>query len=60
MPELHVPDRVSNFEEVELTLTEAEALKESERCLQCGLSCYSLDTAPGKAADEETAEIKAA
>ncbi len=43
MPELHVPDRVDNFEEVELTLTEEEALKESERCLQCGLTCYWKD-----------------
>jgi NADPH-dependent glutamate synthase beta subunit-like oxidoreductase len=43
MPELHVPDRVDNFEEVELTLSEEEALKESQRCLQCGLTCYWKD-----------------
>ena len=53
MPELHVPERISNFEEVELTLTEAEALKESERCLQCGLTCFSMDTATGKESGEE-------
>ncbi len=43
MPELHVPDRIDNFEEVDLTLTEEETLKESERCLRCGLTCYWKD-----------------
>jgi len=47
MPELHVPDRVDNFLEVELTLTEEEALKESQRCLQCGLTCFWTDAELG-------------
>lgn len=30
-----IPERVHNFREVDLTLTEAEALAEAERCLRC-------------------------
>ncbi len=43
MPELPANERIDNFDEVELTLTEEEALKESERCLRCGLTCYWKD-----------------
>jgi formate dehydrogenase (NADP+) beta subunit len=45
MPELHVEERVDTFDEVELTLTEEEARKESTRCLQCGLTCFWQDEA---------------
>jgi len=38
--ELEVDDRIHNFEEVELCLSEKEAKRESERCLYCGLICY--------------------
>jgi formate dehydrogenase beta subunit len=43
MPELPVEERIRTFDETELTLTEEEALKESARCLQCGVSCYWRD-----------------
>jgi len=43
MPELPVDERIQVFDESELTLTEEEALTESERCLQCGLTCYWRD-----------------
>ena len=46
MPELPVEERVQTFDESELTLTEEEALKESNRCLQCGISCYWQDGQP--------------
>jgi len=54
MPELHVENRVTNFEEVDLTLTEEEALKESDRCLQCGLTCYLVEQ-PAEGEDKEAA-----
>ncbi|MDY6969400.1 MAG: FAD-dependent oxidoreductase [Spirochaetota bacterium] len=43
MPEIPLNDREENFEEVELTITEEQAEKESERCLQCCLTCYWRD-----------------
>lgn len=42
-PELHVEERIDNFKEVDLVLSEEKALKESERCLRCGLTCYWRD-----------------
>lgn len=36
-------DRTRCFDEVEGTITEAEARYESERCLHCGLTCYDRD-----------------
>jgi NADPH-dependent glutamate synthase beta subunit-like oxidoreductase/Na+-translocating ferredoxin:NAD+ oxidoreductase RNF subunit RnfB len=41
MPELGIDERRGGFSEVELGLTEEMARKESQRCLQCGLYCYS-------------------
>jgi NADPH-dependent glutamate synthase beta subunit-like oxidoreductase/Na+-translocating ferredoxin:NAD+ oxidoreductase RNF subunit RnfB len=41
MPDLHVPDRVGNFAEVELGLTEQQNKDEAGRCLQCGFYCFS-------------------
>ncbi len=41
--ELKVADRVGNFEEVEQTITQEEAIREAERCLRCGLICYNRD-----------------
>ena len=38
--ELSVDQRRNNFEEVELGLIEEVALRESRRCLDCGLICY--------------------
>jgi NADPH-dependent glutamate synthase beta subunit-like oxidoreductase len=40
MPHLPVSERISNFNEVELGLSEDAALKEAARCLDCGLQCY--------------------
>jgi len=45
MRELTVAERRGNFDEVELGLLEEVALKESQRCLDCGLLCYRR-TAP--------------
>jgi NADPH-dependent glutamate synthase beta subunit-like oxidoreductase len=39
MPALPVPERVSNFEEVELGLKESDAIEEGRRCLQCAVRC---------------------
>ncbi len=36
MAKLKVEDRVDNFEEVELGFTEEQAVKEAERCMNCG------------------------
>ncbi|MFZ5587257.1 MAG: FAD-dependent oxidoreductase [Thermodesulfobacteriota bacterium] len=49
MPELHVPQRALNFDEVELGLTEEMARQESQRCLQCGLICYRREGQAGSA-----------
>jgi len=38
-----VEERSRNFREVDLTLTEAEALSEAERCLQCGICSECLE-----------------
>jgi hypothetical protein len=40
MPHLPVSERISDFNEVELGLSEDAALKEAARCLDCGLQCY--------------------
>ena len=44
MPEMEVAERIDNFEEVDQTLPESEALGESERCLSCCRLCYNKDT----------------
>ncbi len=54
MPELPVEERVQSFEESELTLTEEEAIKEADRCLQCGITCYWRDDQP-RCSDEQHA-----
>ena len=36
-------ERVHNFREVDLTLTESEALAEAERCLRCGICSECLE-----------------
>ncbi|MFH1136061.1 MAG: RnfABCDGE type electron transport complex subunit B [Pseudomonadota bacterium] len=48
MPELDVQERVLNFKEVELGLTEDQAKFEARRCLNCGLFCFGsgLQTMP--------------
>ena len=43
MEELPPDERIKSFIEVDQVLTEEQALKESERCLSCGITCYSMD-----------------
>jgi heterodisulfide reductase subunit A len=38
-----IEERTHNFREVDLTLTEAEALAEAERCLRCGICSECLE-----------------
>ena len=38
-----VEERLENFREVDLTLTETEALAEAERCLRCGICSECLE-----------------
>jgi NADPH-dependent glutamate synthase beta subunit-like oxidoreductase len=53
MVELPVAERIRSFIEVDQVLTEAAARGESNRCLDCCLTCYNPDAAPcGPAADE--------
>jgi formate dehydrogenase (NADP+) beta subunit len=44
MPELPVNSRIKTFEEVDLVLSEAAALQEADRCLNCCRLCYDKDT----------------
>jgi heterodisulfide reductase subunit A-like polyferredoxin len=43
MPELPAGRRVRNFDEVELGLTEEQALAEAARCLECGICSECLE-----------------
>ncbi|HMA87006.1 MAG TPA: RnfABCDGE type electron transport complex subunit B [Desulfosalsimonadaceae bacterium] len=43
MPELPVADRITNFNEVDLVISEANALSEASRCLNCCRLCYNPD-----------------
>jgi len=45
MSELPVEERLKSFVEVDLVLTEVEALTESKRCLSCCRICYNKDAA---------------
>ncbi len=45
MSELPVEERLKSFVEVDLVLTEEEALEESKRCLSCCRICYNQDAA---------------
>ncbi|WP_457552772.1 FAD-dependent oxidoreductase [Desulfobacula sp.] len=58
--------RVCSFEEVEATLTEDQAIKEAQRCLNCGICCECMEcvsACEAKAIDhsmkEETIQIAA-
>jgi formate dehydrogenase (NADP+) beta subunit len=43
MVELPAGERIKSFVEVDQVLTEEQALRESERCLSCGITCYNMD-----------------
>ncbi|SFM74676.1 RnfABCDGE type electron transport complex subunit B [Thermodesulforhabdus norvegica] len=47
-PELPVEARVDNFDEVEHTISEEQALYESARCLFCGITCFHEQPIPEK------------
>lgn len=49
MPELEVAERIHSFIEVDQTLSEEAAQKESQRCLHCCRLCYDPDTADAAA-----------
>lgn len=44
MPELAVAERINNLNEVDLVISEADALYESNRCLSCCRLCYNPDS----------------
>ena len=41
--ELKISTRITNFEEVEHTISQHEAIREAKRCLRCGLICYNRE-----------------
>ncbi len=43
MPELLVAERIKTFEEVDLVISENDAINESNRCLTCCRICYNKD-----------------
>jgi RnfABCDGE-type electron transport complex B subunit len=43
MPELSVAERITNFNEVDLVISESDALSEANRCLNCCRLCYNPD-----------------
>lgn len=43
MPELPVKERITTMEEVDLVISEEDALRESKRCLSCCITCYNKD-----------------
>jgi len=43
MPELPVQERINSFDEVDLVISETQALQESRRCLSCCRICYDKD-----------------
>ena len=45
MPELPVDERIKSFDEADLVISENDALAESQRCLNCCLTCYNKDAA---------------
>ncbi|MDA3898009.1 MAG: FAD-dependent oxidoreductase [Desulfobacteraceae bacterium] len=44
MPELSVAQRIHSLDEVDLVISEADALYESNRCLNCCRLCYNADS----------------
>ena len=57
-PELKVEDRIKTFEEVEHTISAADARKEAERCLRCGLICYNRDMVEAMSKAFENSSVK--
>ncbi len=60
IPSIPVPERRNSFREVDLALTETEALQEAERCVQCGTCAECLECVAAcerHAIDHEMQEI---
>ena len=45
-PMIPVAERMGSFREVEGTITEDQVIKETSRCLNCGVYCYDQDDLP--------------
>jgi len=61
IPSIPIQERTGNFQEVDITLSEDEALTEANRCLQCGVcsECLScVDACKAGAIDHDQVEIK--
>jgi hypothetical protein len=52
MVELPAAERTRSFDEVDQVLTEETARRESDRCLNCCLTCYNPDAADTGAGGE--------
>ena len=52
--ELKISTRVTNFEEVEHTISQNEAVREAKRCLRCGLICYNREIVEAMGRELET------
>lgn len=55
MEELPADERIKSFVEVDQVLTEEQALEESERCLSCGITCYTMDLETDEASQKKEA-----
>jgi len=56
MPELATQDRINNYREVDLGLSESQVLSETVRCIECGCQEY-YDCALRKFGDEYGADV---
>jgi len=55
MEELPADERIQSFVEVDQVLTEEQALTESERCLSCCITCYTMDPESEEALKQQAA-----
>ena len=55
MEELPPDERIKSFVEVDQVLTEEQALKESQRCLSCCITCYTMDPESEEALKQQAA-----
>ncbi len=55
MEELPANERIKSFVEVDQVLTEEQALTESQRCLSCCITCYTMDPESEEALKQQVA-----
>ena len=55
MEELPADERIKSFVEVDQVLTEEQALTESQRCLSCCITCYTMDPESEEALKQQVA-----